>query len=201
MNFSRLRGGHVLALVAALGLLLAMSVDWYTTKAGEDQREFQEQVAPELDRRSGEPSLSEQARGAAEKQEKNAWQASALVDRLILIALVAAAGLAMVAAFTTAAGRRLGPPSPSALAAVIGLLASALIAYRILQPPGLNEGAVVKIGAPLSLLCVGLVALGSRSADRAGPKSISEGSTGESGEGEPVPAGQPGGPPPAAPAG
>src|SRR4051794_2336443 len=99
MTFTRLRPGHVLALVASLALLLAMSIDWYTTKVGEQLRDEQEQIAPELDRRSGEPKLSELDRGAAEKEEKNAWQANAFVDRAILIGCLAAVALAIAAAF------------------------------------------------------------------------------------------------------
>jgi hypothetical protein len=49
---------------------------------------------------------------------------------------------------------------------VFGLLACVLIVYRIIQPPGLNSAAVVKPGAPLGLLCVGLLAVGARIAVR-----------------------------------
>ena len=83
-----------------------------------------------------------------------------------LIALLAAALLALVAAWARAADRTLGPPSPSALATIAGLVASMLLVYRILQPPGLNAAAVVKPGAPLGLLCVGLLTIGARVATR-----------------------------------
>jgi hypothetical protein len=162
MTFTRLRRGDVLALLAALALLLVMSIDWYTTKVGEQARQDEAAVIKRSGQISGHPSAREQERGFAESQEKNAWQASGAIDRVILIVLVAAAALAIVAAFLRAADRRVGPPSATALASVVGLVAAALLAYRILQPPGLNAGAVVKIGAPLGLLCVGLVTLGTR---------------------------------------
>jgi hypothetical protein len=49
---------------------------------------------------------------------------------------------------------------------MFGLAACLMLVYRILQPPGANSIAVVKIGAPLGLLCVGLLTIGSRLAAR-----------------------------------
>jgi hypothetical protein len=164
MTFTRLSRGDMLAMVAALALLLVMATDWYTTKVGEQARDIQHRISPRLDRETV-PSESAKQADLAASQEKNAWQASGLIDRVILLALLAAATLALIAAFARAADRSMGPPSPSALAALVGLLASALLVYRILQPPGLNTAAVVKIGAPLGLLCVGLLTIGARIAN------------------------------------
>jgi hypothetical protein len=161
MTFTRLSRGDLLAMVAALALLLVMASDWWTTKAGENARDVQSKILPQVSNQTT-PSEAAKEGAFADSQEKNAWQASGVIDRLILIALVAAAALAIVAAYARAADRRLGPPSPSALATVVGLLASMLLVYRILQPPGLNEAAVVKVGAPLGLLCVGLLTIGAR---------------------------------------
>jgi peptidoglycan/LPS O-acetylase OafA/YrhL len=165
VSFRRLTPGHTLALVAALALLLAMAPDWYTDKTGEQDRYFQHRIAPQLNTQT-EPSISQQQAEAAETHEKNAWQASGAIDRVILIGLLASAGLAIAAAFMRAAGRDMGPPSLSALASIVSLVTAALVAYRIIQPPGLNEAAVVKWGAPLGLVCVGVVSLGSRAATR-----------------------------------
>jgi hypothetical protein len=161
MTFTRLSRGDLLAMVAAFALLLVMASDWWTTKAGENARDVQSKILPQVNNQTT-PSESAKEGAFADSQEKNAWQASGLIDRLILIALVAAAALAIVAAYARAAGRRLGPPSPSALATIFGLLAAMMLVYRILQPPGLNEAAVVKLGAPLGLLCVGLLTIGAR---------------------------------------
>ena len=160
MTFSRLTPGHVVAFVAALLVLLVMAPDWWTDKVGEQDRFFQHDVVPQLNTQT-EPSVSEQQAEAAKTHEKNAWQAPALIDRLILIGLLASAGLAIAAAFMRAAGRTRGP---TGLATGAGLVTAALIAYRIIQPPGMNEAAVVKWGAPAGLVCVGLVAIGSRMA-------------------------------------
>lgn len=161
MSFGRLTPGHALAFVAALALLLAMAPDWYTDKVGELRRDAQENVLPSLDREVSPPQSELQAE-AAERREKNAWQASGAIDRVILLLLLVTAVLAIASAYLRAAGRRPGPPSPSAIATITGLVAAILIAYRILQPPGFNEAAVVKWGAPAGLVCVALVALGSR---------------------------------------
>jgi hypothetical protein len=161
VNFRRLTPGHALAFVAALLLLLAMAPDWWTDKVGELRRDTQEKVLPSLDREV-QPPQSELQGEAAERREKNAWQADGLIDRVILILLLASAVLAILAAYLRAAGRPPSTPSPSALATITGLTAALLIAYRILQPPGLNEAAVVKWGAPAGLVAVALVALGSR---------------------------------------
>jgi len=166
VRFGRLSSGHLLAFVAALALLLVMAPDWYTDKVGEAHRQTQKQILPELDRQTT-PSESQKEGEAAEAREKNAWQASGAIDRVILLALLATAGLAIAATFLRSIGREVGPPAPSGLAALAGLFACLLIAYRIVNPPGFNEAAVVKWGAPAGLVCAGLVAIGSRMALRA----------------------------------
>jgi hypothetical protein len=165
MTFLRLNRGQLLAMVAALALLLVMAMDWYTTKAGETARDAAPKVQPQVNVETA-PSESSKLNTFAETQEKTAWQADAVIDRIILIALLAAVACALGAAWVAAAGRRVGPPSLSALASVFGLLACVLIVYRIIQPPGLNSAAVVTAGAPLGLLCVGLLAFGARVAVR-----------------------------------
>ena len=165
MTFTRLGRGDLLAMLAALALLLAMATDWWTTKVGENARDIAGKIQPQIDRDTV-PTESAKQNDLADSQEKNAWQADAFIDRVILLALLAAAVLALVAAWARAANRSIGPPSPSLLASAVGLAACALLVYRILQPPGLNEAAVVKAGAPLGLVCVGLLALGARVASR-----------------------------------
>jgi heme A synthase len=164
MTFTRLGRGDLLAMVAALALLLVMALDWYTTKIGEQARDTSSKIEPQLNDQTV-PSASQKEAEFAETQEKNAWQAGALIDRVIAIVLAAAALLAIVAAWARAAERRLRW-SPSNLASLVGLAGCLLLVYRILQPPGLNNAAVVKIGAPLGLLCIGLLTIGARVASR-----------------------------------
>jgi hypothetical protein len=167
MTFTRLGRGDLLAMVAALALLLVMATDWYTTKLGEQARDVQEKILPQVNNQTV-PSESEKEGAFADSQEKNAWQADGGIDRLILLAAVAAILLAVLAAWARAADRqiRLGPWSPSAVASIVGLVACLLLVYRILQPPGVNTAAVVKVGAPLGLICLGLLTVGARVATR-----------------------------------
>jgi hypothetical protein len=154
------RGGwHLVAFLAALALILVMSIDWYTDERGEELRRIE----------SGPTSAQigddrqEEAANAAEAREKTAWQADALIDRLIVLACLIAFVGAVAAAFMRSAGRKPEPPwHPSAIATVAGVTATLLILYRMFQPPGLNEAAVVKAGAPLGLVAVGLLTIGSR---------------------------------------
>jgi drug/metabolite transporter (DMT)-like permease len=160
MSFRRLNRWELLAMVAALALLLVMALDWYTDKTAQFDRFLQHQIVTPLNNQT-DPSPAAILNSDAAHREKNAWQASAAIDRIILIALLAAAGLAIAAGFRRATGGR-GPPRLSALATVVGLFGSVLVLYRIFQPPGPNYAAVVRIGAPLGLVCVGLLTLGSR---------------------------------------
>jgi hypothetical protein len=162
VSFARLNRGDWVAFVAALALLVVLPMTWYTTKGAEQLRQESTQFVPQVNN-DLTPSPSQQAAQAAAAQEKNAYRASAPVDRLVLASLLAAAVLAIAAAFLRAAGRRVDSPlTPSALASYAALLACVLVAFRILEPPGLHAAAVVKAGAPLGLVAAGVLALGAR---------------------------------------
>lgn len=165
-----MRPGHAVALAGALLLLLVMAMDWYSTAQGDEARRIEEITdnpsgaeAGEVDRR-----LNEEARFVAEEEEKNAWQADALIDRILLVVMLAAIVLTVLTAITRAAGARptegLGPAGLAAICAAAGAL---LVAYRIIQEPGLDAGTHVKAGAPLALLPLAMIALGASSALRA----------------------------------
>ena len=165
MTFLRLRRGHAVAGVAALVLLLVSAMDWYSTKQGEEARRAERLALPEgAEGANVTRGLREEAEIRAEQEERNAWQADALVDRLLLLLLLAAVLLAFVAAARRAAGR----PSVSAsrLAFAVATAGALLITYRIIQPPGLNSAATVKAGALLGLLATGALAFGALRAFR-----------------------------------
>jgi drug/metabolite transporter (DMT)-like permease len=164
MTFARLRLADWVAFLAALGLLFATAADWYSTKAGEQARQF-EQTAPT---RGEEAELQDDAAAAAENEERNAWQADGGIDRVILVGLLATSALAIYAAFMRAAGRRYGNAlSPSAAAGVAAALTALLVLYRILQEPGFDEVTTVQVGAPLALGVLGVIAFACASAVRA----------------------------------
>jgi hypothetical protein len=169
MTFLRLTRGHAVAAVAALALLVVMSVTWYGTRAGDDARAAKttKNVNGSL---SGEipRAVNADADRIYALSTDTAWQANAKVDRLILFALLAAAVMATAAAWLRAAGAKFDPPlTPSAVTTWVALVASMLLAFRIAQLPSTDAGAVVKLGAPLGLVCVGLIALGARFAWKA----------------------------------
>ena len=168
-----MRRGHAIALIGALVLLLVMAMDWYSSATGDEARRIEEITdnpsgaeAGEVDRR-----LNEDAREVAEGEEKNAWQADAAIDRVILVLMLLAILFAVLTAIARAAGAKptkgLGPAGAAALFAAA---AAALVAYRIVQEPGLDSATNVKAGAPLALIGLAMIALGSSSAVRADDK-------------------------------
>lgn len=167
MSFARLLRSDAVAMVAALVLLFVMAMDWYSTKVGDRAREVEKLSRPNTGGQGGEAQRQQQedARFAAQAEEKNAWQLSGAIDRLILIGLLGTVVLAIAAAWLRAAGKRFEPPgTPSTAAAVAAALTGLLVAYRLLQEPGVDAFTTVKAGAPLSLVVLGVIALAARHA-------------------------------------
>lgn len=163
MRFERLTRGQVLAAVAALALLLVMAMDWYGTRLGDEARRV-ERTANPAGPQGGEigRTLQQDARAVAMREEKNAWQADALVDRVLLAFLLLSVATALGAAVLRSEGRRYEPPwTPSALAAVCAVIAAMLVAYRIIQEPGLDSLTTVKAGPLLALIALAGVGIGS----------------------------------------
>ena len=166
MRFERLSRGQVLAAVAALALLLAMAADWWGSTLGDEARRVEGTVntrgaeAGEVGR-----AVQADARAVAEREERNAWQADALVDRVILALMLLAIVSALVAAAHRAAGRRSRPPwSPAMFAVGSSLLGALLVAYRIIQEPGVDTATTVKVGPLIGVIALAAVALGSAGA-------------------------------------
>ena len=148
-------------MVAALVLLFAMAVDWYSTKSGEEARRI-EKISDPSGAQAGEVerTVEEEARLKGEGAERNAWQTSAFVDDLILLALIATVGLALAAGFFRAADRRFEPPlTPTALAACAAGVAGLLVAYRVAQQPGFDGATTIQAGVPLALTLLGVITL------------------------------------------
>ena len=103
----------------------------------------------------------------------NAWQAFSVTD--LILALTAVSGIAL--AVLTASRR--SPALPVALSVItstLGVLATLLVLYRILNQPGPNDFVEVKFGAFLGFLSVLAIAAG-------GYRSMRD----EEGEGAPMP--------------
>jgi hypothetical protein len=179
VTFLRLNRWDWLAFVLALALLFVMSLLWYSTVQGDQCRQAGT-LAPAsgVNGTAARSAVQRSARECEAKYDKTAWQASGGIDRVILIVLLAAIVSAVAAAFLRAADRRFQPPlTPSAVAAGLALVGALLVLYRILQPPGFNPSAVVKAGAPIGLVCVGLLAIAARGAVMAERERPAEPST------------------------
>lgn len=156
MTFARLRLADWVVFVAALALLFTTAPDWYSTTRGEEARQIQKRAG------SGEGQVErevEQDAGAlAEGQERNAWQEDGLIDRVILIALLATSALGVLAAFWRASGRDSDGLGPFGLAGLAACITALLVLYRVIQEPGFDELTTVKVGAPLALGVLGVMA-------------------------------------------
>lgn len=167
MTFARLRAADWVAFLAALALLFVTAADWYSTKEGQQAREF-EQGAPA---RGEGAELADDAAATAEGEERNALQADAGIDRAILAGLLATAALAIFAAFARAAGRRHeGGLSPTGWTGLAAALTALLVLYRAIQEPGLDEVNTIQFGAPLALAVLGVITLACAASMRAEEK-------------------------------
>ena len=166
MRLERLTRGHVLAAVAALALLLTMAMDWYGSREGDAAQQVLDNSNPR-GAQAGEVGreLQADAKAIVAREEKNAWQADALVDRILLGLLLLSVFLPLAAAAVRSEGRRFEPPwTLSSLSAIAATVAALLIAYRIIQEPGLDAETNIKLGVPLALVALAGVAFGSADA-------------------------------------
>jgi hypothetical protein len=171
---TRLRVAHWVAFVAALALLFVTALDWYSTTGGDEARRIEELADPEgATGGEVEREVEEDARVAAEGAEKNAWQADGVIDRVILAGLLLTAALAVLGAMAARApppgkegergrqGEARGAIAPIALAGIAAAATALLVTYRIFQEPGFDASTTIKVGAPLALVVLGVIALAS----------------------------------------
>jgi hypothetical protein len=169
MTFERLRTWDWVAFIAALALLFVSATDWWSTRAGDEARTIQKESQPsgamagEVDR-----AVQSEAKFVAQGQEKNAWQTTGVIDRVILIGLLATVLFGVLAAFAAAAGR---DPTASTLPAVAAGVTALLVVYRLVQQPGFDESTTVKLGAPLALVVLGVVGFASSKVMRMDPEA------------------------------
>lgn len=168
MTFARLRLADWVVFVAALALLFTTAADWYSTESGEEARRIQEQAQPDDGQNAGqvEREVEEDASVLAEAAERNAWQEDGLIDRLILIGLLATSALGVGAGFWRASGRDSDGLGAFGLAALMACVTALLVLYRMLDEPGIDDVTTVKAGAPLALGVLGVIAYASATALR-----------------------------------
>lgn len=156
MTFVRLRPADWVVFLAALALLFTTAPDWYSTTRGDEAREIQERAGSSDGQ--VEREVEQDAGALAEGQERNAWQEDDLIDRIILIGLLATSALGVAAAFWRASGRESDGLGAFGLAGLVACVTALLVLYRVIQEPGFDELTTVKIGAPLALGVLGVMA-------------------------------------------
>jgi hypothetical protein len=165
VRLERLTRGHVVAAVAALVLLLVMAMDWYGSQAADLAHRINSSAATQGSQGGEAQAVRQDADSVIARDEKNAWQEQASIDRVLLAFLLLSVFLPLFAAAHRAAGRRARPPwTPSAFAAIVAAIAALLVAFRILNQPGSDVTTTVKLGAPLGLVMLAIIGLGAASA-------------------------------------
>jgi hypothetical protein len=168
LTFARLRTADWIVFVAALALLFTTAADWYSTTAGEEARQIEQNARPEEGQPSGQAQaeVQREAGALAESKERNAWQEDGTIDRLILICLLVTAALGVGAAFWRASGREARGLGPYGLVGLAACVTALLVLYRIIQEPGFDALTTVQIGAPLALGVLGVIAFAAASSLR-----------------------------------
>jgi drug/metabolite transporter (DMT)-like permease len=166
VSFARLRAWDWVAFVAALALLFVTATDWYSTTQGDEDRRI-EHLSQGAGFSGDFANHAEEARIAAEGQEKNAWQVTGAIDRILLLAVLATAALGVLGAFFAASGRssRSAIP-PAAMVAIAAVVTALLVLYRLIQEPGADVSTTVKLGPPLALFVLGVLGFASASSLR-----------------------------------
>jgi peptidoglycan/LPS O-acetylase OafA/YrhL len=168
VTFARLRPADWVVFVAALALLFTTAPDWYSTTRGEEARQIQKNAGSSQGQ--AEREVEEDAGALAESQERNAWQEDGLIDRIILISLLATSALGVGAAYWRASGRGSDGLGAFGLAGLAACIAALLVLYRIIQEPGFDDLTTVKIGAPLALGVLGVMAFACATSLREAPR-------------------------------
>lgn len=179
MEVDKLNTGEKISAVSAILLFIFMFFDWFGAEV------------------SGVSGFS----GSVPGEGANAWDALEVIPIFLMIAIVAALGVAVIR-LTDA---DLEPPiSLNAIVAALGGLAFLLILYRIVDPPGggsfggVSVDTTLKFGIFLGLIAAAGIAYGGYAAMR--EEGVTFGDVGDQlGGGHQPPAGGPPPPPPQQP--
>jgi hypothetical protein len=176
--------GALIAGIAGAALFIIMFLPWFGI-GGElgEQIEQAQQIAEEFG-----------VAGAEEADTNaNAWESFDFIDLVLLVTVIVAVGLAVMSAMGSSVNL---PVAASALTAGIGIIATLLVLYRIIDPP---ESADREYGVFLGLIaCAGVAVGGWLSMQEEGTTFTGERDRLSDRYGGP---GGPGGPPPPPPGG
>ncbi len=187
MSTGRFTKGDALAVLAAFALLFVMATDWYSSPEGQELRRIERLAQPDdslgPEARDLRREQREEASQSAEAEERNAWTADGLIDRVILLVLLATIAAALSLAISRLRQRSVGVPGgPRGLVLMAATVAAMLVVYRMVQEPGIDAVTTIRGGPFLGLVTLGLMSLGAILTLRTGPAA---------GGGEAVPEGSP----------
>jgi hypothetical protein len=153
MDVAALRRGELIAAVAGIALLIIMFLPWFG--AG-DVAAQELEIAQEFGIAEGVDDTA------------NAWQSFDFIDVVLLVTVIVAVGLAVMGAAGTSPNL---PVAASALTAGFGILATLLVLYRIIDPPGEAEreyGVFLGLIASAGIAAGGWMAMQEEGAELAG---------------------------------
>lgn len=153
MDFSRVRTGELLAGVSGVALFIFMFFSWFGVEAPAIQT----------------PGGVQFDVGGVDLGSLNAWESFEFIDVVLLLAVIAAVGLMVLSAAQASVNL---PVAASAVTAGLGILATVLVLYRILDPPDIAEGLdeTRKIGVFLGVVaCAGIAVGGWMAMQEEGP--------------------------------
>jgi hypothetical protein len=140
MDFSRVRAGELIAGISGVALFVFMFFKWFGVEGAEIQTP------------AGGIQVSPTTEGSV-----TAWSAFDFIDIVLLLAVIAAVGLVVLSAAQASVNL---PVAASAITAGLGIFATLLVLYRIIDPPDLGlEGLDVtrKVGVFLGVVaCAGI---------------------------------------------
>jgi hypothetical protein len=142
MDFSRVRRGELIAGISGVALFIFMFFSWFGVEGGT------------IETPGGGVQITVPMEGSV-----TAWEAFDFIDIVLLLAVIAAVGLVVLSAAQSSVNL---PVAASAITAGLGILATLLVLYRILDPPELAEGLDTsrKVGVFLGVIACAGVAIG-----------------------------------------
>ena len=145
MDVSKLGRGELIAGIAGVALFIFMFFSWFGFSATD-------LVPDSVVDQAGELGIEIPTGGL--EATVNAWQAFDFIDLVLLLAVLVSVGFAILGAMGTNANL---PVAASALTAGIGIIATLLVLYRVIDPP---SGSGREIGVWLGLVASAGIAFG-----------------------------------------
>jgi hypothetical protein len=141
MDVSRLRTGELVAGVSGIALFIFMFLPWFGFDLGGAASDIAENLGVNVEVDVPDANF-------------NAWESFDFIDLVLFLTALVAVGLAVATAMSATPNL---PVAASAITAGLGILATALVIYRVIDPVG---DADRKVGLFLGLIAAAGVAVG-----------------------------------------